>query len=116
MINRLFLRHSLKSVLLSEQKTADRNINGDNIRNKEEQLVADWLFLHHVKYKYSEKYEDKYRPSFTIYQKRIIYLDLIVLNKNDTSIYGSQYVRNIKWRRRLHEKNNTIRIEMRSHE
>lgn len=78
-------------------------------------MVADWLFLHQVPYQYSPKYHG-YRPSFVIGAKPKVYLDLIVINSNGTSIYGSSYLRNIKWRRRLHLKQGSVRIEMHSYE
>ncbi len=79
-------------------------------------MVADWLFLHQIPYRYAASYDDKYKPSFIIDNDSQVILDLVTLNENGSSIYGAQYVRNIKWRRRLHEKDSTIRIEMCSYE
>ena len=109
-INRLSLRETLKNTLLSEQKVSESTFCRDKVRSKEEQLVADWLFLHRVPYKYAVDYKG-YKPTFTLDGA---FLDLVTMNANETSIYGASYAKNIKWRRRLHTKERTVRIEMRS--
>lgn len=114
-LNRLSLRETLKNTLLSEQKVSGDTFCRDHVRSKEEQMVADWLYLHRISYEYAPKYKG-YRPSFRIDASKSIFLDLVVMNQNGTSIYGSSYIKNIKWRRRLHAKEGNNRIEMYSYE
>ncbi len=58
--------------------------------------------------------KEKYTPSFTL--NNGVYLDVLAIDGRGKSIYGSQYVSNAKWRRRLHARNNTRQIELYSYE
>ena len=103
--NHLYLRHSLKNDNPQEF-----------IRSKEEQLVANWLQVHQIKYRHKIQYpftKAKYQPTFTIGD---VYIDLLQLNSDGSSPQGKEYMREVEWRRRVHEKNQTKHIELHSYQ
>lgn len=112
--NRLYLRHALKN---SAAKTHDSRaktpvLAGDFIRSKEEQLVANWLYIHGLDYKFQQQYphvEAKYRPTFTLGD---VYIDLLQIARDGSSPNGREYLRDVKWRRAVHAKNRTKYIEL----
>ena len=96
--NRLYLRRALSSC------------SDGHIRVKDEQLLANWLYLHNLPYAHERQYpfyDGKYTPTFTITTPNNIYLDYFVVGQKGRSIYGSAYVRDIKWRQNLHLRNHT---------
>ena len=101
--NRLYLRRSL----------------GDEkgfVRSKEEQLIANWLRIHQLEYRHQIQYpftEARYRPSFTVGD---IYIDLLQINRDGSSPQGKEYLRELKWRRKTHEKYQTKYIELYSYQ
>ena len=56
-----------------------RTLNNELVKSKEEQFIANWLFLHSVPYKYEDNYVVKqrvevgfdYRPDFHILNTNI---------------------------------------------
>lgn len=96
--NRIYLRHAL-----FEQ-------SGNFIRTKDEQLLANWLYVNNLPHVHERQYpfcDEKYQPSFTIKAPRNIYLDYFIINQKGHSIYGPSYMRDIKWRQNLHMRNHT---------
>jgi DNA helicase-4 len=99
--NRIYLRHAL-----FEQ-------SGSFIRTKDEQLLANWLYVNNLPHVHECQYpfcDEKYQPSFTIKTPRNIYLDYFIINQKGHSIYGPSYMRDIKWRQNLHMRNHTSYI------
>ena len=85
-------------------------------RSKEEQLIANWLRIHQLKYRHQIQYpfmEARYRPSFTVGD---IYIDLLQINRDGSSSQGKEYLRELKWRRKTHEKYHTKYIELYSYQ
>ncbi len=103
--NRLYLRRALKG---EDSK--------EFIRSKEEQLIANWLRIHRLKYEHQAQYpflKTKYRPSFTVGD---IYIDLLRLNRDGSSPEGKEYLRELKWRRKIHQKYHSKYIELYSYQ
>ena len=110
--NHQFLRRALKDeVKVSKEHQI---LNGDFIRSKEEQLIANWLFIHQINYAYQKQYsytQTKYRPTFSCED---FYIDVLQINHDGTSPQGREYLREVKWRRKIHAKNHTNYIEIHS--
>ncbi|MCQ2568955.1 MAG: AAA family ATPase [Candidatus Saccharibacteria bacterium] len=103
--NRLYLRRALKGV---EPK--------EFIRSKEEQLIANWLRIHQLEYRHQIQYpftEARYRPSFTVGD---VYIDLLQINRDGSSPQGKEYLRELKWRRKIHQKYQTKYVELYSYQ
>lgn len=99
--NRLFLRHALNSA------------PNESIRSKDEQLIANWLYLHDIPYDYQKEISGtNYKPSFTLKLPQIIYLDYLYIDQKGRSMYGTQYLRDMKWRLNYHRQNNTRCINL----
>ncbi len=118
-LNQRYLRRSLDNILASEQRDKKSAGVTKSYRSKEDQLVADWLYLNRIDFKYLKKYpylskKEHYTPTFSL--PNGVYLDILVTDKKGKSIYGSQYLRDIRWRRGVHEFNRTEQIEMYSYE
>ncbi|WP_277297118.1 UvrD-helicase domain-containing protein [Succinatimonas hippei] len=75
-------RHSQDLVETKEKEIFDeelRTLNNELVKSKEEQFIANWLFLHSVPYKYEDNYVVKqrvevgfdYRPDFHILNTNI---------------------------------------------
>lgn len=74
--------HTLKNKI----EYIEKNINNyEKTTTKEEQLIANYLFINNIEYKYKEPYNKKYTPDFTIYQNNqkyyIEYFDMNKINK-----------------------------------
>ncbi len=94
--NRLYLRRALRS-------TPD-----GSIRTKDEQLIANWLYLHDIPFSYQREIPGtKYKPSFTLELPQKIYLDYFCIDRKGHSLYGTQYLRDMKWRIDFHQRNKT---------
>ncbi len=85
--NRLYLRFSL------------RNAPNENIRAKDEQLIANWLYIHDLKYEHDKEYhflKTKYKVTFTLNLPQKIYIDYLVIDQKGHSIYGTNYLRDAR--------------------
>ena len=85
--NRLYLRLSLQ------------NAPNEHIRVKDEQLIANWLYVHSLKYAYNQEYpfsETKYKVTYTLELPQIIYIDYLIIDQKGHSIYGANYLRDAK--------------------
>jgi DNA helicase-4 len=114
--NKSFLRQSLQSITL-DKSVYDKSrptLNNEFIRSKEEQIIANWLFINQIPYEYEKQYEfvdTKYKPDFTITLfDDPIYLEHFALRKDGTSHYRN-YVSGVDWKRKVHKQNNTRLIE-----
>ncbi len=114
--NKSFLRQSLQSISLDKKKydINKTTIRGEWIKSKEEQIIANWLYINQIPYDYERQYkyiDTKYCPDFTITAfKEPIYLEHFALRKDGTSHF-KDYVSGVEWKRKLHHDNETMLIE-----
>ena len=119
--NRMFLRQTLKTISLSKENRNIKNptLNQEYVKSKEEQIIANWLFINNIDYEYERQYEfcnTKYKPDFTIFNfSEPIYYEHFAIGKNGETWYEG-YDEKVEWKRDLHQKNNTILIETYSYE
>lgn len=76
----------------------------------EEQRIADWLYIHGLDFVHNYQYPflgQKYLVSFAIKTPHIIYIDYLVIDQKGRSPYGREYLRDAKWRTKLHAKHGT---------
>lgn len=122
---------TLKSMVDREansQKSSKRTIQGEYVRSLEEVTIANFLYLHGVKYIYEMEYRyptgdsshKKYTPDFYLVDYDI-YLEHFGINEYDRVPWLSpdkerQYVDGIRWKRTLHDKNKTHLIETYSYQ
>ncbi len=118
-LNRLFLRQALilPTPSNSQIKMA---LAGENIRSKDEQLIANWFYLYQIDYRYHPKLansDSTCRPSFQILtDAEPIYLDVLALNRNGSSPYGHEYCREAIWRQRFFSQQNLTYIKVYNYE
>lgn len=89
-----------------------RTANGEIVKSKEERLIADWLFYHHVPYEYERPYEHdtasethrQYQPDF-YYPDVGLYHEHFALNAAGEAPehFGTSYTEGVRWKRQLHE-------------
>lgn len=117
-LNRLYLR----STILAEKRKKDfeasrknhqtTTLHGDQIRNKEDELVANWLFLNRIPYWYRQEIPAlKQRADFTIGD---VYLDIFALDRNGNSLLGEEYQKEVSLRRKQYKRNKLKHIELQS--
>ena len=116
-LNRLFLRREIlaekKKRLYKAQNKANRAI-GLPIRNKEEELVANWLFIHRLPYKYRKELSAiKQKTDFMIGD---VCLDILALDKNGNSLLGGEYQKEVAARRKTYKRARVKCIELQSWE
>ena len=98
-----------------------RTLNGELLKSYEEVVIANFLFVNGIEYKYEAEYEvdtqsgdfKKYRPDFFLPEYGI-YLEHFGINKNgDTApwIDKTKYHQEIEWKRSLHKHNETTLLE-----
>ncbi|WP_051355335.1 UvrD-helicase domain-containing protein [Mesorhizobium erdmanii] len=102
-----------------------RTANGDVVKSKEERLIADWLFYHHVPYEYERVYEHKtatethrqYQPDF-YYPDIQLYHEHFALGADGRAPdhFDGDYVEGAKWKRSMHAEMDTALFETTSHE
>lgn len=114
--NRLYLRFALKDEFRRKKyetaKLKGRTISGDFIRSKEEQILANWLAIYGIRYRYREKYKDlNYKPSFICGD---IYIDFAAVDKRGKSLLGKGYAKDLAWRRKIHARYHTKYLELES--
>lgn len=127
--NKLFLRKTLQAVTTDKANYADTQpraatptaptARGELVRSKEEQIIANWLWLNQISYTYEQQYPHtqlKYRPDFTINQFGTpIYYEHFALRRDGTSPFPG-YPDQVKWKRQLHRDHDTLLIETYSYE
>ena len=86
------------------------------MRRVSEQLIATWLRMHGIKYKLKQPYPHnaKYCPTFSMAD--LTYLEFFDMTKMGKSFRGREYLRDIKWRERIHHKYNTHLIALYSYQ
>ena len=121
---------TLKSLLISLTKDIDKKetIKKERVKSFEELAIANWYFIHGIEYKYEAPYivdvstKDKrqYLPDFYL-PKYKIYHEHYGIDKTGKANQfcdeeADNYVNNMKWKRQIHQLNNTICLETYSYE
>jgi len=119
-LNRLYLRSTIlaekrkKNFEVSRKNHQTTALHGDQIRNKEDELVANWLFLNQISYRYRQEIPAlKQRADFTIGN---VYLDIFALDRNGNSLLGEEYQKEVSLRRKQYKRNKLKHIELQSWE
>lgn len=101
--------------------------NGERVKSLEEAMIADWLFLNGVEYRYERAYEHptadethgQYHPDF-YYPAVGLYHEHFALNANGEAPAHfddpKKYVEGTVWKRDLHQRMGTDLFETTSHE
>ena len=94
-----------------EQENKNISINNEYIDTKKETMIANFLYINNITYKYKQSYPyyKNYKPSFTIYQNNKIYY-VEYINTKDNNKY--KYNKKIKKIKSIHKKYKTILIEI----
>ena len=103
------------------RKKEPRTLKGELVKSFEELLIADWLCLNGVEYKYEHPYEHKtgsrkrfqYKPDFYLCDYGI-YLEHFGIGKDGSTAPGidqAKYHEGIEWKRGLHEQHGTVLVE-----
>ena len=114
--NKSFLRQTLQSISLNkkEYSTLSPTLKGEFVKSKEEQIIANWLFINQVPYVYEKQYEfidTKYKPDFTLTMfNEPLYLEHFALQEDGSSHFNN-YVSGVAWKRKLHKENGTKLLE-----
>ena len=94
-----------------EQENKNISINNEYIDTKKETMIANFLYINNIIYKYKQSYPyyKNYKPSFTIYQdNKIYYIEYI--NSKDNNKY--KYNKKLKKIKSIHRKYKTMLIEI----
>lgn len=116
---------TIRSKLASAEmnlKTDRKTLKLEQVKSLEEVMIANFLYLNGVNYEYealypfeTDKYRKRYRPDFYL-PDYDIYLEHFGVNDRNrapwlTQIEEQKYIEDMKWKRELHQKNNTTLIE-----
>ena len=111
---------TLKSKYEKRKGIPDKiSIYGEHMKSQEEVMIANFLFLNGVKYKYEQPYphttDFTYRPDFYLLDYDI-YLEHFGIDKDGKcawlpSIEAQKYVQTIERKRRIHQENGTKLLE-----
>ncbi len=100
-----------------------RTSNGELVRSYEEAMIANWLFLNGVEYRYEQPYEHQtanehyrqYRPDF-YYPSLKLYHEHFALNaEGEAPVEFKDYLEGVAWKRQLHQEHGTSLFETTSH-
>ncbi len=122
--NRVFQTHTLKPVSMNKSTYSQdkQTYHGERVRSKEEQIIANFLFINSIPYEYEKPFpgNSNYKPDFTITQyKEPVYLEHQGINrqgKTRPDIDYKYYRRKMKWNREYHSQGGTRLIETFSYE
>lgn len=103
-----------------------RSLKGDPVRSLEECEIANFLYLNGVDY----RYEDRYMHDLTTWEKRRckpdfylpghgVYIEHFGINAAGNTapfVDRKKYLREMKWKRKVHAEHNAVLIETFSHE
>lgn len=103
-----------------------RSLQGEMVKSFEECIIANFLYLNSVRYKYESPYEHEtatperrqYQPDFYLPDAGI-YIEHFALSKSGNTppfINRTDYLESMEWKRKLHAKHGTVLIETFSHE
>ncbi|MEH6613774.1 UvrD-helicase domain-containing protein, partial [Pseudomonas marincola] len=93
------------------------------VKSREEQLIADWLFIQGVEYKYEAPYPIKteskehsqYQPDFYYPQIKLYHEHFALNAQGIPPIHFKNYAEGVDWKRTLHQQNQTELFETTSH-
>lgn len=107
----------------TERRQSLATLNGEKVKSIEETKIANFLFMHGVKYEYEKLYpfesddpsRKAYRPDFYL-SDYDIYLEHFGINKEYkcpwlSAVEEKKYIDGITWKRKFHKKNGTKLIE-----
>jgi DNA helicase-4 len=122
--NRSFNTTTLKQVSLDKRDYSIEHTSyqGEKVRSKEEQIIANFLYINNIPYTYEKPFPGYagYKPDFTITQfSEPIYLEHQGIDRNSKTrkdIDWKYYQRKIQWNRNYHDKGGTRLIETFSYE
>lgn len=87
-------------------------LQGEPVRSSEELAIANWLYVHGVRYRYEAPYEHdvtahgwtKYEPDFVyeLADGHRLYHEHFALRRDGTSPFGRAYVKSVAGKRKLH--------------
>ena len=103
-----------------------RSLQGEMVKSFEECIIANFLYLNGVRYKYESPYKHEtdtrerrqYHPDFYLPDAGI-YIEHFALSKSGNTppfIDRTDYLKSMEWKRELHAKHGTALIETFSHE
>lgn len=96
---------------------------GESVRSQEEAMIANWLFLNGVNYRYEERYKFKtvdkdhrqYKPDF-YYPDIDLYHEHFALDaQGQAPPHFISYLDGVRWKRQLHRDKGTSLFETTSH-
>ena len=103
-----------------------RALNGERVKSFEEVVIANFLYLHGVRYEYEAHYEhdtatakkSQYKPDFHLpdYGVYIEHFGLDAKRQTAPYIDREKYLRDMKWKREKHRRHGTVLIETFSRE
>lgn len=115
--------YKINKLHIEELKKDKKTIKGEKVKSIEEVIIANFLYLNGVEYKYEEKYPyetgDKYKktykPDFYL-PEYDIYIEHFGVNRNNKApqlsrIEEQKYIEDMKWKKELHRNKNTTLIE-----
>ncbi len=90
--------------------------DAEQLRHISEQLVSNWFRIYDAKYELRRPYpySTKYCPTFSLPDST--YLEILDVSKTGKSFRGREYLRDIKWREKLHHKYGTRFIKLYSYQ
>lgn len=123
--NQSFLQQSLQGVDLNKghYDTSTPTFAKEYVRSKEEQIIANFLYINNVPYRYEQQYphvETKYTPDFTIHQfSEPIYLEHQGVHRDGSTrpdISRAAYHKKMTWGIEQHVRYGTVLIQSYSYE
>ena len=122
--NQSFKNQTLKDISLNKSKLASNyaTFKGDNVRSKEEQIIANFLFINNISYEYEKPFPgyNSYKPDFTITKfGEPIYIEHQGIDRNGRTrpdIDPEKYMKKVKWSQKYHEEHRTKLIQTYSYE
>ncbi|HPD74407.1 MAG TPA: UvrD-helicase domain-containing protein [bacterium] len=118
--NKMFTRPTLKkvSIIKDNYNIKKPTKGGEYVKSKEEQIIANFLFINQVSYEYEKQYpyvQTKYEPDFTLNQNNTeVYLEHFGINRDGTTapwVNSLSYHSQMNWKRKTHVENNTTLLE-----
>ena len=103
-LNRLLLRREIMADM--QRKTP--------IRKKEEELIANWLYVYQIDYEYRKELPElKQKTDFVLGD---VCLDILALDKNGNSLLGANYQKEVAQRRKSYKRTKLQHLEIHSWE
>ena len=103
-----------------------QSIDGKQVRSHEECEIANFLYLHGVRYRYEAPYEhptatpgrSQYRPDFLLTEHGIYieHFGIDAAGNPPPFVDPDRYLRDMEWKRDLHKRHGTRLIETHSHQ